>query len=540
MASTLNPPSSRACSECVVAEPVLTLRGVTKRFSGIFALREVEFALQPGEIHALCGENGAGKSTLIKILSGVHPHGSFSGEYLLDGQPAEFASVRDSQARGLAVIYQELPLVEELSVAANIFLGAEPRHKGPWPLSLLLDEDRMRRESCSLLARFGIALQPDRLVSSLGAGQKQLIEIARALRNRSRVLILDEPTAALTDRESESLLGLLRELRRQGQSILYISHRLDEVMALADHITVLRDGQSVFSAPAAETTQELLVHKMVGRALGELFPVRAEPSASRELLLEVRSLSVAESAAAPPRLSDVSLDLHAGEIVGIYGLLGAGRSELLLHLYGAFGKRVAGSVKLLGKGHAPRGPMDSIAAGLLLVSEDRRRYGLVMDESLRFNLTLSSLAALVEHGLINQQREDRVVEELSSRLHIKASGPEQPVRTLSGGNQQKVVLGKALLCRPKVVLLDEPTRGVDVGAKQEIYGLLHELRREGLGVLMVSSDLPELLGMSDRVLVLGEGTLRTSLPAQQATPELLLHAAIGLPSPRAMSPQEAQ
>ncbi len=540
MASTLNPPSSRACSGTAVAEPVLTLRGVTKRFSGIFALREVEFALQPGEIHALCGENGAGKSTLIKILSGVHPHGSFSGEYLLDGQPAAFASVRDSQARGLAVIYQELPLVEEMSVAANIFLGAEPRHKGPWPLSLLLDEDRMRRESCSLLARFGIALQPDRLVSSLGAGQKQLIEIARALRNRSRVLILDEPTAALTDRESESLLGLLRELRREGQSILYISHRLDEVMELADHITVLRDGQSVYSAPAAETTQELLVHKMVGRALGELFPAQAEPSASRERLLEVRSLSVAESAAAPPRLSEVSLDLHAGEIVGIYGLLGAGRSELLLHLYGAFGKRVAGSVKLLGKEHAPRGPMDSIAAGLLLVSEDRRRYGLVMDESLRFNLTLSSLAALVRHGLIDQQREDRVVEELSSRLHIKASGPEQPVRTLSGGNQQKVVLGKALLCRPKVVLLDEPTRGVDVGAKQEIYGLLNDLRREGLGVLMVSSDLPELLGMSDRVLVLGEGTLRTSLPAQQATPELLLHAAIGLQSPRAMSQREAQ
>ncbi len=523
-----------------MAEPILELRGVTKRFSGIFALRGVEFALKQGEIHALCGENGAGKSTLIKILSGVHPFGSFEGEYLLDGKQAAFESVRDSQARGIAVIYQELPLVEEMSVAANIFLGAEPRRQGPWPLPLLIDDRRMRREARSLLSRFGIALDPDRKVSSLGAGQKQLVEIARAQRVRSRVLILDEPTAALTDRESEALLGLLGELKREGQSILYISHRLDEVMAIADHITVLRDGQSVFSAPAKETSHALLVHKMVGRELGELFPPRPTPDDQREPLLDIRDLTVSESSEGPPRLREISFRLEAGEIVGIYGLLGAGRSELLLHLFGAWGTRQAGSVSLLGADHAPLGPADSIAAGVLMVSEDRRRFGLVMDESIRFNLTLSSLAAVIERGLINRRAEQRLTRQMATRLHIKAAGLEQAVRTLSGGNQQKVVLGKALLCRPKVVLLDEPTRGVDVGAKQEIYGLLDELRREGLGVLMVSSDLPELLGMSDRVLVLGDGTLKASLRAEQATPEALLHAALELRSPAGGVTREAR
>lgn len=519
-----------------MTDTVLSLHGVVKRFSGIYALRGVDFALRRGEIHALCGENGAGKSTLIKILSGVHPHRSFEGEYRLDGKEAAFASVRDSQARGIAVIYQELPLVEDMSVAANIFLGAEPHRRGPWPLSLLIDESSICRQARSLLSRFGILLDPDRKVSSLGAGQKQLVEIARALRNRSRVLILDEPTAALTDRESEALLTLLQELKREGQSILYISHRLDEVMSIADHITVLRDGQSVFSAPAHEVTQPLLVQKMVGRELGELFPPRSEPQPDQVPLLTVSGLSVAETKNGSCRLSDISLTVHQGEIVGIYGLLGAGRSELLLHLFGAWGVRQAGSVQRLGVEHAPQGPAESIAAGVLMVSEERRRFGLVMDESIRFNLTLSSLSALLEQGLISHRTEQRVTHQIAQRLRVKAASLEQPVRTLSGGNQQKVVLGKSLLCQPKVILLDEPTRGVDVGAKQEIYALLDELRREGLGVLMVSSDLPELLGMSDRVLVLSNGTIQANLAAHAATPEILLQAALSQGKRRATAP----
>lgn len=505
---------------------ILSLKNVKKRFSGVIALQGVDFSLQAGEIHALCGENGAGKTTLIKILSGVYPHGDFEGEYLLDGKSAHFSGVQDSLASGLSVIYQELPLVGQLSVAANMFLGHEPRKSGPWPVSLLLDESRMQREAKQVLSRFGIALDPSRLVQTLGAGQKQLVEIARALRNETRVLILDEPTAALTERESEALGALLRELRQKGQGIVYISHRLEEVMALSDRITVLRDGKTVYCDRTKHTTQESLVKHMVGRDVGDLFPAKKPTHASGETVLQTSRLTVAHRVGGAPRLSDISFSVRAGEIVGIYGLLGAGRSELLLHLFGAWGHRLSGTVKLLGRPHAPKGPPESIAAGLLLVTEDRRRYGLLLSESVRSNMTLSSLGKFLRRGFVDTRLETHAVRKMASELRVRAASLLQPVATLSGGNQQKVVLGKALLCGPKVLLLDEPTRGVDVGAKQETYALLDRLRQNGMGVLLVSSELPELLGLSDRLLVLSDGTLTDC--GKDATPERLLQLALGL------------
>ncbi|MFO0578499.1 MAG: sugar ABC transporter ATP-binding protein [Polyangia bacterium] len=515
--------------------PILSLRGVVKRFGGVTALGGVDFDLRPGEVHALCGENGAGKSTLIKLLAGVHPHGSFSGSYQIDGREAGLRSLRDGTAAGIGVIYQELVLVDEMSIAENLFLGDEPRRG---PLGLLVDHGRMCREARALLGRFGLAIDPARPVGSLGVGGKQLLEIVKALRRRSRVLILDEPTAALTEREAELLLSRLRELRRAGVACIYISHKLDEVQAIADRITVLRDGKSVYSAAAAATSPEALIRHMVGREISALFPPRrpSAPATSSSSsswadgapLLVLRELSVAPRPGAPPRLRDVSFRVHAGEVVGVYGLLGAGRSELLLHLCGAWGVRTGGSVSLGGEPLAARSPAEAMARGLVLVSEERRRFGLVMDGSIRENLSLASLAAVAHRGLIDGRAEYRRDLAMARRLRIKIGwrGLETPASALSGGNQQKVVLGKALLCSPRVILLDEPTRGVDVGAKQEIYELVRELCAAGLGVVLVSSELPELLGLADRVVVLGGGAMRAELDAEQATPEALLGAAL--------------
>ena len=498
---------------------LLEARSITKRFPGVTALREVSFDLRPGEIHALCGENGAGKSTLIKLLSGLHPHGSYEGELFFDGAPAQFASIADAQRTGLAVIYQELALVDELTVGENLFLGCEPRR------GALIDWDRIWRDARTLLARVGLDLSPDTPVGDLGVGSKQLVEIAKALGKNARVLILDEPTAALAEREVETLLNLLRELRRRGIACIYISHKLDEVFAVADRITVLRDGATITTLVSAATNKNEVIRAMVGREITELFPRHA--SHPGEVLLAVNGLSAAATKGGPARLQHISFDVRAGEVLGIGGLMGAGRTELLMHLFGAWGVRLNGRVQLGGQPFDAASPVAALAAGLVLASEDRKRYGLILAESIGFNLSLSSITRLRRGALIDEEREAHANQGLFTSLRVKAPSLETAVGTLSGGNQQKVVLGKALMTEPRVVLLDEPTRGIDVGAKLEVYTLVNELTAQGKAVVLVSSELPELLGMSDRILMLHDGRVGGAFTKAEATPERLLAAAMG-------------
>jgi len=500
-------------------KPILSTSGIVKRFPGVVALSGVSFDLREGEIHSLCGENGAGKSTLIKLLSGIHVHGSYEGRYEVNGQEAQFSGIADAGKAGISVIYQELALVEEMSVAENIFLGREPKRFGGF-----IDWPRMHREAAELLERFAVKLDPRALVSSLGVGQKQLVEIVKALAKDSKVLILDEPTAALAEHEVVILLDIIRDLRQRGMSCIYISHKLDEVFAVSDRITVLRDGATVFSSNAAETDKNEIIRHMVGREIGDLFPRRkSEPG---EVVLQVEGLSMKHEGV--ERLHEISLEVRAGEVVGIGGLMGAGRTELFMHLFGALGVRTSGSVRLNGKKlDAGATPEQVIQRGMVLVSEDRRRYGLVLEKEVGFNLSLSSIARYTRMGLIDHRRERRANMEFFDSLRIKATGLEAVAGKLSGGNQQKIVLGKALMTEPKVILLDEPTRGIDVGAKLEIYEIINRLTAEGKAVILVSSELPELIGMSDRILMLNEGRVGGEFTRTEATQEKLMSAAMG-------------
>jgi D-xylose transport system ATP-binding protein len=503
---------------------LLEAQTITKRFPGVVALREVSFDLRHGEIHALCGENGAGKSTLIKLLGGIHPHGSYEGELRVDGQVAKLRGIADAERHGIAVIYQELAIVEELTVAENIFLGVEPRRG--W----VIDWPKMRREAHDLLARFGVDLDPDTPCRQLGVGQKQLVEIVKALRKNSRILILDEPTAALAEHEVQVVLSILRELRARGIACIYISHKLDEVFALADRISVLRDGATVFSVPTSATDRSEIIRHMVGRKIVDLFPRRAPAMDRCAPALRVEGLSVADPAIGRLRLRDVSFAVAPGEVVGLGGLIGAGRSELLMHLFGVWGRRTAGQVWLGAEplpAHAR--PHEILRRGLVLASEDRRRYGLVLEQSVAFNLSLSALGSFRRCGFIDRGAELSKNEELSRSLQIKAASLDTAAGKLSGGNQQKVVLGKALMTEPSVVFLDEPTRGIDVGAKIEIYELVNRLTEAGKAVVLVSSELPELMGMSDRILMLHEGAITGEFNRAEATQERLMQAALGHP-----------
>jgi len=506
--------------------PLLDLRAITKDFPGVRALDGVSFDLEPGEIHALCGENGAGKSTLIKVLCGVYSAGSYGGEIRLGGETVHFRSLPGSEARGIALIAQELALVPGLSVAENLRLGREPRRFG------LIRWAEVRDEARRALDRVGLAIPVETPVRELGIGQQQLVEIAKALMKNAAILVLDEPTAALPEADTRRLLGLLGDLRGRGVAMIYISHRLDEVFALADRITVLRDGRSVGTARREETTPERVISLMVGREISQAFP-RPERQPG-EILLSLRDWSVGDPQNPGRRVVDgVSFDVRAGEVLGIAGLMGAGRTALLASLFGAARSPVQGTIQVAGG--APRrpfrNPREAIAAGLALVGEDRKRYGLFARGSVLDNMTLASLRVFRRRGLLgllgllDARARRTAASGQATALRLKSAGLDVPVGQLSGGNQQKVILGRWLLRRPRVLLLDEPTRGIDVGAKSEIYDLIGRLVAGGLGVVLVSSELPELLGLLHRVLVLNQGRPMGLFDGGAATPERVMAAA---------------
>ena len=510
--------------------PLLQMQAIIKDFPGVRALDNTSFEVHPGEIHALCGENGAGKSTLIKILGGVYPYGTYSGSLRINDTEQQFHAVRDAERAGIAIIHQELALIPEMTVAENIYLGKEPRRFG------IIDRHRLYHEAGELLSQFGLAILLQKPVYELGIGQQQLVEIAKALgrslqSGNALLLVLDEPTAALTESEVDILRQILTRLREKGVACIYITHKLKEIFQIADRVTVLRDGKTVAtqSVKSPECTEDVLISQMVGRELTALFPKRTENTSKQdEVALRVENLSTYPSE--PPRLENVNFEVRRGEILGIAGLMGAGRTELISTIFGAYSGKWSGKVFIEGAPFHIHSPLEAIQQGIGLVSEDRKRYGLLLDVDVTGNMTLPSLglsADLTSYGIINHNAASEKSEHYVDSLQIKTTSLETPVNHLSGGNQQKVVLGKWLMTHPKVLFLDEPTRGIDVGAKAEIHALMAKLAEEGVAIVFVSSELPEILGMSDRVLVLHEGKITGEFINDNLTQEEILRCAAG-------------
>jgi ribose transport system ATP-binding protein len=487
------------------------MRQISKDFPGVKALQAVDFQLEAGEIHALLGENGAGKSTLMKILSGVYPKDA--GEILLAGKPAEIDSPRQATHYGISIIHQEMNLVNELTVMENIFLGREPVNRLGF-----IDRGSMEREAGILLRELGSDIRPKSVVSCLSIGEQQMVEIAKALSYETKILIMDEPTAALTERETEKLFAIVRKLAASGKGIIYISHRMEELFALSDRITILRDGTYVNTVKTREATFEQLIQMMVGREISTRFP--KEPAVAGKEVLRV------ENICRKGKLENVSLTVRAGEVVGLAGLMGAGRTELARAIFGA-DSIDGGTIYVEGKKCVIGSPAAAIAAGIGLITEDRKRQGLVLGLSVGENMMLASLKDICNKGFLSEKAERELVAGHIDKLKIRTPGMKQTVKNLSGGNQQKVVIAKWLATKPKVLIMDEPTRGVDVGAKAEIYQIVNMLTAAGVGILMISSELPEILGMSDRVLVMHCGRITGEMTVASATQERIMAFAAG-------------
>ncbi|MGF0115927.1 multiple monosaccharide ABC transporter ATP-binding protein [Promicromonospora sp. Marseille-Q5078] len=498
---------------------ILEMRSIIKEFPGVKALDGVDLDVRRGEIHAICGENGAGKSTLMKVLSGVYPHGSYDGEIVYDGETATFGSINDSEKRGIVIIHQELALVPYLSAAENIFLGNEQRGR-----SGLIDWNKVNTEAAKLMARVGLDENPVTPVNQLGVGKQQLIEIAKALSKEVRLLILDEPTAALNDDDSEHLLDLLRHLKGQGITSIIISHKLNEIEEIADRTTIIRDGRTIETLDMSEagSTQDRIIRGMVGRDLEHRFPERS--TVVGDEVLRVEDWTVYHPTQIGRKIVDgASFNVRAGEVVGIAGLMGAGRTELAMSIFGrSYGRSISGRLYKDGKEIQARTVAEAIEHHIAYATEDRKVYGLNLIDDIRQNISSAGLGKLAPRGWVNDNEEIRVAEEYRGSLNIKAPDVMSVVGQLSGGNQQKVVLSKWLYTDPDVLILDEPTRGIDVGAKFEIYTIINKMVAAGKAVVVISSELPELLGTCDRIYTLAFGRITGELPVADATQERLM------------------
>tara|TARA_R110002126_G_scaffold291791_2_gene458545 strand:- start:76880 stop:78520 length:1641 start_codon:yes stop_codon:yes gene_type:complete len=497
---------------------ILEMRHITKSFPGVKALDDVSLKVQRGEIHALVGENGAGKSTLMKVLSGVYPHGKYAGDIVYNGEVLALRGIADSESKGIIIIHQELALVPLLSIAENIFLGNEISSKG------IIDWPETNRRTSELLRKVGLSENPESLVSDLGLGKQQLIEIAKALSKEVKLLILDEPTSSLNEKDSDTLLALLTEFKARGISSILISHKLNEISRVADTITVLRDGTlvSTLDCHAQAISEDHIIRDMVGRSLSDRYPPRTPQIGSA--VMQVRDWTVHHPLYPDNKVvSGVDFDLRRGEVLGIAGLMGAGRTELAMSLFGrSYGRNISGEVMINGKAVDLGTIRKAIDAGLCYVTEDRKQYGLVLDQSIQLNIPLANLNAVAQYGLIDENRELAVANDYREKINIRCPDVSQQTINLSGGNQQKVVLSKWLFADPEILILDEPTRGIDVGAKYEIYTIIRDLAAAGKSIIVISSEMPELLGICDRLHVMNEGRFVGELSVAEATQEKIM------------------
>ena len=501
--------------------PILEMKHITKEFPGVKALDDVSFKVEREKIHCLVGENGAGKSTLMKVLSGVYPYGSFEGEIYLDGELQKFKNTHDSEEAGIAVIYQELALVPEMSVYENVYLGHEIRN------GVTVDINETIKQTLEVLKKVGLKINPTTKVKDIGIGTQQLVEIAKALSRKAKLLILDEPTSALNESDSENLLKLLKDLKRQGVTSILITHKLKEVLAIADKVTVLRDGLSVVTLDpeAGEVTEDSLIRNMVGRSIENIYPER-EKSSNGEVVFEVRNWSAYDPRRGRKILENVNIKLHKGEVVGITGLMGAGRTELALSLFGNTDKyQLDGEMFIDGASVKLNSPAKAIQSGLAYVTEDRKGNGLILIQDVKSNITIANLKRVLNYGIINENAEIKHAREYSDSLNIKTPSIEQVVLNLSGGNQQKVSLAKWLYVQPDIMILDEPTRGIDVGAKYEIFTIMNRLLSEGMSIIMISSEMAEILGMTDRIYVISSGRVTGELETSKADQESIMRLA---------------